>query len=372
MTIRNTSSKIHPVRPDQLLQRQLPGASRSPSVPELGDGARAGTARRSTSRCPSPRAPCPRSPAAAPDHAPNLAVDDFGNYYTPVPTVRGAIVAQPRAAGRASTRCGCPGWWSPVGVSDVRQVSNSRTGYTADGADRNASIKFRNYRPPQGLASMSTPGASPTVGRRGRDRPARGRRAVARHLGLHRRRRTRRTAAWSSPSTPGTRGPTPPPTSSTSSSTSTRMATRTSPSYAVDDGLVFQGDSNGLMDALVIDLDTNDLVGRLRCHGRGQRHDPAAARAGQRLRPGRGRTGIVRLLGRELHHRVGVDPSSTRCTPATPDSGAQPQRPLRRLPSVAQHGYFKSLSAEQGDHHPAHREHLELPARTAARRAGWW
>ena len=98
-------------------------------------------------------------PAAAPDHAPNLAVDDFGSFYTPVTTVRGAIIATPRSSGTGVYALRVPWLVVPKGLSDVR-VSGSRTAYTGSGSTRTASIKFHNYGLHKGIVDVYAWGLS--------------------------------------------------------------------------------------------------------------------------------------------------------------------------------------------------------------------
>jgi minor extracellular serine protease Vpr len=199
-------------------------------------------------------------PAAAPDHAPNLAIDAYGNYFTPVTTVRGTIVATPRSSGTGIYTLRVPWLVAPKGTSDVRQVNNSRTPYTVSGAKRNATIKFRNFGLHKGLVDVYAWGL-----RDGQDGVG--------EVDL-------RAAGVQSIDTSVCTG------ISDSSDRCLIFAINTwspwsnaaanefdvlvdvnkdgTPDFlllAYDDGLIFTGASNGLMDALVIDLDDFSLVG---------------------------------------------------------------------------------------------------------------
>ena len=92
-------------------------------------------------------------PAAAPNHAPNLAVDAFGSFYTPVTTVRGAIIATPRSSGTGIYTLRVPWLVVPKGTSDVR-LNGQRTAYTTSGATRTSSVKFRNFGLHKGIVDV--------------------------------------------------------------------------------------------------------------------------------------------------------------------------------------------------------------------------
>jgi minor extracellular serine protease Vpr len=98
-------------------------------------------------------------PAAAPNHSPNLAVDDFGNFYTPVTTVRGAIIATPRSSRTGVYALRVPWLVVPKGLSDVR-VNGSRAPYTGSGETRTSSIKFRNFGLHKGIVDVYAWGLS--------------------------------------------------------------------------------------------------------------------------------------------------------------------------------------------------------------------
>ncbi len=200
-------------------------------------------------------------PAAAPNHAPNLAIDSFGNYYTPVTTVGGAIVAKPRSSGTGVYSLRVPWQVVPRGTSRVRQVPNgSRTAYTGSGSDRKSTVKFRNYGLHKGIVDVYAWGLVD-----GRDDVG--------EMDL-------RAAGVQSLDTSVCTGV---PDSSdrclvfavnTWSPWSNAAADEWdvlidvdkdgNPDFLVtgyDDGVLFAGDANGMLDALVVDLSSNSLVG---------------------------------------------------------------------------------------------------------------
>ena len=199
-------------------------------------------------------------PAAAPNHAPKLAVDEFGNYYTPVLAVGGVIVADPRGSGAGVYPLRVPWLVAPRGTSEVRQVDGSRTAYTQDGSRRDASVRFRNFGLHKGFVDVYAWGL--TDGRDG-----------VGEIDL-------RAAGVQSLDTAVCTGV---PDSSDrclvfAINTWHPWSNAAADEFfvvidvdkdgtadyvidAVDDGLVFAGDFNGLMDALVIALPSGDLVG---------------------------------------------------------------------------------------------------------------
>ncbi len=198
-------------------------------------------------------------PAAAPDHAPKLAVDAAGALYTPLTTVAGAIIATPRTSGAGIYPLRVPWMVSPRGLSDVRQVDGTRTAYTTSGDTRKATIRFRNFGFHKGIVDVFAWGLQD-----GRDGIG--------DVDL-------RAAGVSSVPTEVCTGS---PDSSDrcllfAINTWSGWSNAAANVYAVsidadsdpaedyyilivDDGLIFTGVANGVVDALVFDADTDDLI----------------------------------------------------------------------------------------------------------------
>ncbi len=288
-------------------------------------------------------------PAAAPNHAPRLSVDRFGNYYTPVTTVRGVIIADPRGTGKGVYPLRVPWLVAPRGISDVREVDDSRTAFVTDGARRKASIKFRNYGLHRGLVDVYAWGLTD-----GRD--------VVGEIDL-------RAAGVQSLDTELCTGI---PDSSDrclvfAINTWQRWSNAAAneffvvidvnkdgePDYvidAVDDGFVFAGDFNGLLDALVIDLSTGDLVGGF---------DAVVAANGTTLLL----PALASDFGLDKDGPVAFDywvesytlaAESFQFDEMHTDFGHERQLPLQRLRADSQHGLLQVAQRRQGDHDPAH------------------
>lgn len=198
-------------------------------------------------------------PAAAPNHEPRLAVDSAGALYTPLTTVAGAIVATPRSSGAGIYALRVPWLVAPHGLSDVRVVNGSQTAYTKSGTDRSATVRFRNYGLHKGIVDVYAWGLQD-----GRDNIG--------DVDL------RAAGVASVPAEVCTGTP-------DSSDRCLMFAINTwtgwsnaaaniyqvtidadsdpDPDYAIliaDDGLLFTGFANGILDALIIDYDTGDLI----------------------------------------------------------------------------------------------------------------
>ncbi len=199
-------------------------------------------------------------PAAAPNHAPNLAIDSFGAFYTPVSTVRGTIVATPRGRGTGVYPLRVPWLVVPRGTSDVRQVNGSRTAYKGSGSTRTSSIRFRNFGLHKGIVDVYAWGLTDGRDNVGEiDLRAAGVQSLDSSVCTGIVDATDRCLVFAI-------------------NTWTRWANAAgdewdvlidvdkdgNPEYLLsgyDDGLMFTGEANGLLDALVIDLSDGSLVG---------------------------------------------------------------------------------------------------------------
>jgi hypothetical protein len=198
-------------------------------------------------------------PAAAPDHGPSVAEDAVGNTFTTLTTVRGAIVATPRTSGKGIYPLRVPWMVVPRGLSDVRPSDGSRTDWTIDGALRRSSISVGNHGLHRGFVDVYSWGLSDT-------------RDGLRDIDL------RAAGVQSLPTEVCTGFP-------DSSDRCLLFAINTWGSWSnaaandwvvsidtdldgdedylivgTDDGLVFDGEENGVLDSLIIDASTNELV----------------------------------------------------------------------------------------------------------------
>jgi subtilisin family serine protease len=84
-------------------------------------------------------------PPAAPEHGPALDTDATDALFTTLTTVKGAIVATPRQDGAGIYPLRIPWMVVPRGIANVRWNDGTRTPWTADGDLRRASIRVGNH-----------------------------------------------------------------------------------------------------------------------------------------------------------------------------------------------------------------------------------
>jgi subtilisin family serine protease len=198
-------------------------------------------------------------PASAPDHAPTVDSDAAGALFTTLTTIKGAIIATPRSSGKGVYTLRVPWMVVPRGISDVHPVDSTRSGWQVDGALRRASIRIDNGALHKGIVDVYAWGLSD-----GRDTPG--------DVDL-------RAAGVQSLPTEVCTG-TPDPSDrcllfaiNTWGHWSNAAADEWVVSVdvnkdgtedliilGVDDGLVFDGEENGVLDALVIDSATDELI----------------------------------------------------------------------------------------------------------------
>jgi subtilisin family serine protease len=96
--------------------------------------------------------------AALPDvssgHAPDLAADDFGQLYTPLLYIAGAITATPTTLGAGVYSLRVPWLVGPRGTSAVQDIPDSRTPYVKQGGLRKSSIGVKNFGLHAGIADV--------------------------------------------------------------------------------------------------------------------------------------------------------------------------------------------------------------------------
>jgi hypothetical protein len=196
-------------------------------------------------------------PAAAPLHTPAVGIDDAGQLYTTLSTIRGAIVATPRSTGRGVYPLRVPWMVVPRGLSDVRP--DGRTAWRTTGDLRRSSIRIRNRGLHRGYVDVFAWGLSD--GREG-------------YRGID----LRAAGVQSLPAEACTGIPDPSDrcllfaintwgTWSNAASAEWVVSLDTDLDgdedyriLGIDDGLVFAGVENGVLDSLVIDSSSDELV----------------------------------------------------------------------------------------------------------------
>ena len=93
-------------------------------------------------------------PDVSPGHAPDLAVDDFGQLYTPLLYVAGAITASPTTSGAGVYSLRVPWLVGPRGTSGVQDAPDSRTPWIKQGGLRKSSIGVKNFGLHAGIADV--------------------------------------------------------------------------------------------------------------------------------------------------------------------------------------------------------------------------
>jgi minor extracellular serine protease Vpr len=93
-------------------------------------------------------------PSAAPYHGPPLAQDRFGQLYTSITNIAGAIVATPRSSGPGLYALRIPWMVLPQGTSSVDALTGSRTPWTGSGNVIRSSIDVRNRGLHDGIADV--------------------------------------------------------------------------------------------------------------------------------------------------------------------------------------------------------------------------
>jgi subtilisin family serine protease len=139
-TIRNRSSKA--IRYD--LRNSFSGGSRRIRVTLSPRSVRvpAGSARKVTVRVSLAERDVAALPDAAPLHAPTLDVDEDGQLFTSLTTVRGAIIATPRTRGRGIYPLRVPWMVVPRGLSDIEP--GTKAAWTIDGDLRRSRVRLTN------------------------------------------------------------------------------------------------------------------------------------------------------------------------------------------------------------------------------------
>lgn len=254
-TIRNRSSKA--IRYD--LRNSFAGSARSLRVSVSPRSVRvpAGGARSVTVRLSLAERNVASLPAAAPLHTPALGVDDEGQLFATLATVRGAIVATPRTRGRGIHPLRVPWLIVPRGLSDVDP--GSRTPWTIDGDLRRSRLRVTNHGLHRGYVDVYSWGLSD--GREGYgpvDLRAAGVQSLPAEACTGVPDPTDRCllfaintwGAWSNAAA----------AQWTVSIDTDLDGTEDRAILGVDDGLVFEGAENGVLDSLIVDSSTDELI----------------------------------------------------------------------------------------------------------------
>ena len=297
-------------------------------------------------------------PAAAPNHAPNLAVDDFGSFYTPVTTVRGAIIAKPRSSGTGVYALRVPWLVAPKGLSDVR-VNGSRAPYTGSGSTKTSSIRFQNFGLHKGIVDVYAWGLTDDREDVGEvDLRAAGVQSLA-------------TSVCTGVADPSDRClvfaiNTWQPWSNAAANEFDVLVdvdkdgTEDYVLFSADDGLVFTGEPNGITDAFVVDLHSNepiDVFDTVVSADGSTILLPALASDFGLAKDGPASFEYFVASFAYLSDNLFTDVMHTGDSARRPSENAR-FNPFS--PSLST-GYFKSLCGGQDDHHPAHGAHLDVP-----------
>jgi subtilisin family serine protease len=93
-------------------------------------------------------------PDTVPEHAPAIALDDFGQPYTPITMVTGAITARPTTSGRGVYSIRVPWQVVPRGISNISPLQARRTRWTISGNTASTQVTLRNSGPHLGIADV--------------------------------------------------------------------------------------------------------------------------------------------------------------------------------------------------------------------------
>lgn len=198
-------------------------------------------------------------PAAAANHEPRLAVDAVGALYTPLTTVAGAIVATPRTSGAGIYPLRVPWLVAPQGRSDIRKVDGSQTKYAKSGVNRTANVKFRNRGLHKGIVDVFAWGLQD--GRDGIgdiDLRAAGVASVPAEVCTGTPDSSDRCLIFAINTWSGWSN-----AAANLYQVAIDVDSDPDPDYVIlviDDGVAFTGVANGIVDALILDYDTFDLI----------------------------------------------------------------------------------------------------------------
>lgn len=196
-------------------------------------------------------------PAAALTHSPAVDVDDAGQLYTTLATIEGAIIATPRSRGRGVFPLRVPWMVVPRGLSDIEP--GTRTAWRTDGDLRRSSVRITNRGLHRGYVDVFSWGLlDGREGYRGIDLRAAGVQTLPAEACTGIPDPSDRCllfaintwGAWSNAAA----------AEWAVSIDSDLDGQEDHVILGVDDGLVFSGSENGVLDSLVIDTSTDELV----------------------------------------------------------------------------------------------------------------
>lgn len=196
-------------------------------------------------------------PDAAPLHAPALGVDEDGRLFATLTTIRGAIIATPRSSARGVYPLRVPWIVVPRGLSDVDP--GSRTAWRVDGDLRRSRLRMTNKGLHRGYVDVYSWGLSD--GREGQGSvdlrsagvqslPAEACTGVPDASDRCLLFAINTWGAWSNAAA----------AQWTVSIDSDLDGTEDRAILGVDDGLVFAGAENGVLDSLIVDSSTDELI----------------------------------------------------------------------------------------------------------------
>lgn len=93
-------------------------------------------------------------PDVSPGHAPDIALDDFGQLYTPLLYVAGVVTATPTVSGPGVYSLRVPWLVGPRATSAVQDLPSSRTPWVKQGGLRKSSIGVKNFGLHAGIADV--------------------------------------------------------------------------------------------------------------------------------------------------------------------------------------------------------------------------
>ncbi len=93
-------------------------------------------------------------PSVAPNHAPLLAVDDFGQLYSPLGYIAGVITATPSAVKTGVVPLRIPWLVATRGVSQLIALGGTKPPYAKSGTKATSSIVVKNYGVHSGIADL--------------------------------------------------------------------------------------------------------------------------------------------------------------------------------------------------------------------------
>ncbi|MFN8517798.1 MAG: S8 family serine peptidase [Chloroflexota bacterium] len=254
-TIRNRSTT--PIRYD--LRSSFSGSSRRVRVAVSPSSVRvpAGSARTITVRVSLAERDVAALPDAAPLHTPTLGIDADGLLYTTLTTVRGTIVATPRTSGRGIYPLRIPWLVVPRGLSDIEP--GTKAAWRVDGDLRRSKLRLANRGLHRGYVDVYSWGLSD--GREGLDSvdlraagvqslPAEACTGIPDSSDRCLLFAINTWGTWSNAAA----------AQWTVSVDSDLDGTEDHAILGVDDGLVFSGAENGVLDSLIVDSSTDELI----------------------------------------------------------------------------------------------------------------